>query len=233
MKRFYKSVDVAARDGGFAVELDGKAMRTPGQAPLTLPTRALAEDVAGEWASVSEIIKPETMLFTKLSNTAIDRGGPLHAGIVAELARFADSDLVCYRMKRPKRLALLQSEHWDPVLSWLQEACGISLTTTFGLIDHDQPPSSLEAIAEILKVLSPFELVAVHALTTNTGSVSIALAHAFGPLTADAAWAAAIVDETFQMNEWGEDADALEVLSKKRKEFLAASHFWTIVRNDI
>ena len=42
MKRFYKEVAVAPRDGGFAVLLDGRPVKTPAQNGLVLPIEALA-----------------------------------------------------------------------------------------------------------------------------------------------------------------------------------------------
>lgn len=233
MKRFYKAVDIAAEAGGFAVQLDGRAMRTPGKELLCLPTKALAEVVAQEWANAGEVIIPDHMVFTRLSNTAIDRGGPLQGAIAAELTGFADTDLICYRASHPERLAVMQAKHWDPLLAWMKSDYAITLTATTGLIGHNQPPGALKAIGQKLAELTAFEITAMHGLTTTTGSVSIAFAHGFGPLSADDAWAAATVDDTFQMSEWGEDAEAVDALSQKRKDFLAASRFWAIVRNDI
>mgnify|MGYP002781349354 FL=1 len=48
MKRFWKEAGVAADDAGFAIHLDGRAVRTPARAPLLVPSRPLAEAIAAE-----------------------------------------------------------------------------------------------------------------------------------------------------------------------------------------
>lgn len=233
MKRFYKAASIAPLNDGFCVMLDDKAMRSPGGKTLCVPTHALAVAIAAEWNAVEETVDPQALQFTKYSNTAIDRGGPLREEIIAELTKFAQTDLVCYRAVHPERLAVSQSALWDPILQWMHECKGIALTSTTALLGHDQPPSALNAVAAHLDRLTAFELTALYNMATVTGSVSIAFARAFGCLDDAQAWAAATVDDAFQLREWGEDGEAMAALFIKEKDFLAASAFWTSLRLDI
>ncbi len=84
MKRFYKQAAAAAAEGGFEVQLDGRAVRTPGRALLLLPTRPLAEAVAAEWAAQEAQVRTQDMALMSLSCTALDLVRPHRAAVVAE-----------------------------------------------------------------------------------------------------------------------------------------------------
>ena len=221
-RRFYKDVAVT-EDLGIA--LDGRVVKTPLKAPLRLPTRALAEAVAGEWAGQEAEIKPATMILTKLANTAIDRVGPGRARIEAEVLDYAGSDLVCYRADRPPDLVQRHVMHWDPVIDWARMALDAPFEVTVGVIHKPQPEAALAAYALALKDLSDFELAASYTLMTLTGSALIAMMLARGATPPEAAWLMAHVDEDYQIEQWGQDAEARARRAARYAEFMACCRF--------
>jgi chaperone required for assembly of F1-ATPase len=228
-KRFYQSASAAEQKaGGFAVTLDGRSVKTPAGRPLVLPTRALAEAVAGEWNAQGETIDPASLPLTKLANTAIDGVVDRHAEVADQILNYAATDLVCYRAAYPEELAAMQAKAWDPVLSWAEERYGAPLFAGTGIAHIAQPEASLAALGGAIAPLSPFKLAALHVMTALTGSALIALAHSDGHLDADAAWAAAHIDETWQTQQWGEDFEAAERLGARLAEFRNASRFYSL-----
>lgn len=223
-KRFYATATAEARDGGFALLLDGRPARTPGRRSLAVPSQALAEAVAGEWQTQGAEIDPRTMPLTRLVNSALDGVAEQRTAVVHDLVRYAGSDLICYRADGPDRLVAAQAAAWDPILTWAREALGARFVLAEGVMHVPQPEPALAALrARIEGLPSAFALAGLHVMTTLTGSVLIALAHAVGPLGAEEAWDAAHVDETYQESVWGEDQEALERRSARRTDFLAAS----------
>jgi len=223
-KRFYK--DVAVRDegnGAASLLLDGKPVRTPGKAALTLPTHALAEAVAEEWLAQGERIDPSTMPLTKLANSAIDGVRGREQAVIDDIAKYAGSDLLCYRAEGPKALVASQTMHWDPVLAWAKATFDAPLTLTEGVVHVAQPEASLDRIGQALEGLDAFKLAALHVMTTLTGSALLALAVAKGKLTPEEAWRAAHVDEDFQISQWGEDVEAAKRRAHRRRDFAAAA----------
>jgi chaperone required for assembly of F1-ATPase len=223
-KRFYKETSVGEGEAGFAVLLDGKPVRTPAQRALALPTRALAQAVAAEWAEQSETIDPANMPLTKLANVAIDRVEAERQAIVDEIAKYAGTDLVCYRASEPAGLAAAQRAAWDPVLDWAGDALGARFRCAEGMTHVAQSGEAIAAVrAEVAKFHSTFALAALASATALAGSALIALALARGKLSADVAWAAAHVDEDWNTARWGEDAEATARRAFRRAEFDAAA----------
>src|SRR5260221_11384148 len=70
-KRFYASAGIAEADGGFAVTLDGRPIRTPSGRPVIAPTRGIAEAIAAEWNAQTETIDPLNMPLTRLANSVV------------------------------------------------------------------------------------------------------------------------------------------------------------------
>ena len=208
MKRAYKTVVANRHDGGWGVALDGKPMRTPGKNPLTLPSEALAAAIAAEWDAQREEIHPATMPLTRLAATAIDRTPPQRALIVAETANYADTDLVCYRADHPPALMARQHAVWQKLIDWAARRYGAALAVTSGIVPARQPPATLGAFAAIVAAQDEFRLTALHNLTASCGSLVIALALFEGRLDADSAFEASQLDETFQIEAWGEDSEA-------------------------
>ena len=228
-KRFYE--EVAAKDeggGGASLLLDGKPVRTPGKAPLTLPSRALAEAVASEWRAQGERIDPSTMPLTRLANSAIDGVAGREQAVIDDIARHAASDLLCYRAEGPKALVEAQSAHWDKVLDWARMELKAPLVLAQGVVHVAQPEASLARIRRALDGLDALRLAALHVMTALTGSALLALAVLRGKLTPEQAWKAAHVDEDFQISQWGEDAEAATRRENRWRDFAAAAHALTL-----
>jgi chaperone required for assembly of F1-ATPase len=229
-KRFYRAVSVDGAAPAFRVLLDGKPMRTPAKRELALPTRPLAEAVAAEWEAQGEHIDPRTMPLTRLANSALDGAAGREAEVGADIARYAASDLLCYRAEAPAELARRQAEAWDPVLAWARSALGADLVVGGGIVPVAQPAAAVAAIERALAGLDAFALTAYHVMTTLMGSALLALAHAGGRLGVGEAWAAAHVDEDWQIAQWGWDAEAEERRGSRWAEMQAASRLLALLQ---
>jgi chaperone required for assembly of F1-ATPase len=228
-KRFYKEAGVEEQDGAFHLVLDGRTARTPGRNPLAVPDRGLAEALAQEWGGQGAEIDPATMPVTRLVNSAIDGVSTRRQEVVDDLVRFAGSDLICYRAGEPSRLVAAQDAAWNPVLDWARDEHGARFILSEGVMHVAQPETAIAAIrAAIEGVRSPFALAALHVMTTLTGSVLIALAHALGVLDSEQAWDAAHVDERYQESVWGEDEDAMARRRNRKADFEAASRVFRL-----
>jgi chaperone required for assembly of F1-ATPase len=219
VRRFYKEVSII--DG--AILLDGRPVRTPARASLTLPTAALAEAVAAEWQMQGEEIEPRTMPLTGLSNAAIDRVAPNPAAFAGPLAAYAESDLLCYRADAPAELIARQAEAWDPLLDWARTRFDITFVVTSGIVHAPQPAATIARLDEALRARSPFALAAMSPLITIGGSLVTALALAEDAIDADRAFDVTHLDELWQAERWGEDKLALESRASRRRDFMAAA----------
>jgi chaperone required for assembly of F1-ATPase len=225
-KRFYRDVSVMGEDSaGYSVLLDGKAIRTPASAGFAVPTRALAEAVAEEWRVQGEKIRPETMMLTKLANTAIDRIGPDRRAAVEQVLAFAKSDLVCYRAPGPDALVRRQMETWDALVEWARDCFGAHLICAEGLGFVSQTPEALAAFERAIAAKNDFALAGLHAAAILTGSAVIALALAEERLSSDEAFAAAELDEIYQAEKWGKDEEALRHSRNKASELSEIASF--------
>lgn len=229
-KRFYKAVTHAPADGqGFAIKLDGRAVRTPAKHLLQLPTAALAAAVAAEWAAQGERIDPATMPLTRLVNSALDGVAVHSAEVAADIVKFAASDLTCYRAEAPRELVQRQHERWDPVLEWAANRLGHRFAVGQGVIPLRQSKAALASLAEAIRPLSPLALAALHTMTTLTGSALLAFAHFERHISAHEAWCAAHVDEDWQISQWGEDAEAHARRAHRWADMQAASRLLTLL----
>ena len=228
MKRFYETVDVAPGDGGTAVHLDGRPARTPRERPLALPSRALAEAVAREWSGQGADIDLSAMRLTRLANTAIDRVADDREAVISEILRYGETDLVCYRADRPADLRRAQCAAWDPLVAWMRERHGVVLDVTDGILPVPQPPGSLARIRELVAVQRDFPLTATHALAGICGSVVLALALAWGRISAAEAWEASRLDENRQLETWGRDGEAEARGAELRADLEAAAAFMAL-----
>jgi chaperone required for assembly of F1-ATPase len=231
-KRFYKDVTVEPGDGGFAVLLDGRAVRTPKKLHLIVPTRALADAIAEEWAAQDMHIDPATMPLSRLAITALDGVAGNAAVVAGDIVTFAGSDLLCYRAESPEALQRLQAEAWDPILRWAQEALGAHFALAAGVMPVTQSQETLDRVAAAVAPFSAMALTCLHVMTTLTGSALLALARAKGALSAEAAWAAAHVDEDWQISQWGVDVEAAERRERRQEEMMAASRFLDLLDAD-
>lgn len=229
MKRFWKDAAAIPVAGGNDIHLDGKPVRTPGRVPLTLPSPALAEAVADEWRQVGETIDPRAMPLTGLSNAAIDRIAPDPATFAAGLAKYGESDLLCYRADHPLELQLRQQAAWDPLLDWARTRYGIDPVTTTGVMHRAQSPETVAKLADAVAALSPFQLAALSPLVTVTGSLIAALALVEGAATPEDIWSAANLDEDWQAEHWGEDELARKARDTRRADFDAGARFLSLL----
>lgn len=225
MKRFWKEATANRRDGGWRIELDGRPLRTPAKAELMLPTEALAEAVAREWAEAAETVDPRAMPLTGLANAAIDRVAPDTEAFAGVLAKYGESDLLCYRAEAPVVLAEREAAEWDPLLAWARRRFDVDFRVIAGITHVPQPEATVTRLAHAVATLDPFHLAALSPLVTVGGSLVAALAVAEGAVTADKAWQAVTVDERWQAEKWGADAEAKAALDNHRRDFMAAASF--------
>ena len=227
-RRFYDAVTVGEAEGGHAVLLDGKPVRTPAKSAFLLPGAALAERVAGEWRAQVGLIDPTTMPLTRLANSAIDGVARTLDATVAEVAKFAESDLVCYRAGEPVALVEAQAAAWDPILAFARERLGARFTCAQGIVFVEQPEGARRAVAAAVARIAQgpagaLRLAALSVATSLMGSVLLALAVADGRLTPEEAWSAAHVDEDFQARFWGADAEAQSRRERRWRDMEAAA----------
>ena len=225
MKRVYKEVTTRPAAEGWGIALDGRPMRTPGRNDLVVPSAALARAIAAEWEAQEEEIRPATMPLTRLAATAIDRTAPQRERVIGETANYAGTDLLCYRAGHPPALAARQSEAWQPLIDWATLRYDAALAVTSGVIPTTQSPAALRAFAAAVAAQDDFRLTALHTLTAACGSLVIALALLEGRLDAEAAFAASQLDESFQIEAWGEDSEAAARRRALAADISAAARF--------
>lgn len=225
MKRFWKEVEVEKTDGGFEIRLDGKPVRTPAREPLAVPAQALAEAIAEEWRAAGEEVDPRAMPLTGIANAAIDRVAPGREAFARGLAHYAETDLACYRSEWPPELVERQARAWDTLLAWARRRYDVDFATTSGLMHVPQQPATVERLAHAVAALDPFQLAGLSPLVTVGGSLVAALAVLEKAMSAEAAWDAVSIDERWQLEQWGSDAEAEAALGNRRRDFLAAAKF--------
>jgi len=233
MKRFWSEVSVEAGGSGFAIRLDRRPLRTPAKAPCLLPTRALAEAVAAEWAAVEGVVDPAAMALTRAANSAIDRVITESAAVAAIIAGYGEADLVCYRAPHPHALARRQAEAWNPLLAWADEALGARLVSVEGVVHVAQSPESLARLDAAVRAHGPWELTALHDLVSLSGSLVIGLAVSRGRLDAATAWLLSRIDEDWQIEEWGADDEATALAERRRADFANAARLLELVRTQV
>ncbi|HLI13277.1 MAG TPA: ATP12 family protein [Alphaproteobacteria bacterium] len=228
-KRVYDRVEVAQEADGYGILLDGKPLRTPAKAPLRVPGRRLAEAIAAEWAAQGAELDPAAMPLTRLAGSAIDLVGPNRPEIVSRTAAYAATDLLCYRAEAPPELVERQDAAWQPILDWLAQRYGAVLRVTQGIMAVEQPAEALTALRSPVEAADNLRLTALAALAAACGSLAIALGVAEGRLDAEAAWALSQLDETYQIEQWGEDAEAASRRAALRAEIAAAAQFLALL----
>ena len=222
-KRFYQEVAAVDTADGFVIQLDGRPVRTPGKARLVLPSRNAAELVVAEFAAQQEVIDPVSMPVLRIVNSAIDGVAPDMSAVLEDIIRYSGSDLVCYRSDAPQALVARQAAAWDPVLGWARSALGAQFYLAEGVMHVTQPQGSLDAVGAWLRQRqNPFWLASIHVLTTLTGSALLALAVEADALSSDEIWAAAHVDEDWNIEKWGEDDEAVARRQSRYHDFSAA-----------
>ncbi|MEH2486166.1 ATP12 family chaperone protein [Bradyrhizobium sp. AZCC 2230] len=220
-KRFYKEVGVAEAEGGFAITLDGKPIRTPSSRQVVIPARALADAVAAEWAAQGEALDPVTMPLTRIANSVVEGVVDRVELVTDDLAKYLETDLLFYRAGHPEGLVAREAAQWDPVLFWAAEALGAHFILSEGIMHVKQPDGALRAARAALPG-DAWSVAALHVVTTLTGSALLALALAHGVRDAGEVWAAAHVDEDWNIDQWGVDEEAAARRATRLRDFDAA-----------
>lgn len=228
MKRFYEKVSVEPQDGGYAVHLDGRAVKTPAKRHALSPNRAMAEAVAAEWMAQRDKVNPASMPLGKLLYTALDKVDSRRDEVITELVGYAKADMLCYPCDFPADLVQKQKELWLPLLTWVREQHGLDFITTTSIAHIDQDEVLLEKLRKILGKLDSFRLTAFHNVTGLCSSVCIGLNVLGNNISIEQAWAAAQLDEDFQIEKWGEDDEAKLRTTNMKTDLDAAALFLTL-----
>jgi len=229
VKRFYKSAGVTETPEGFGVALDGKPVRTPAKRPLMVPTRALAEAIAREWLAQGKTVDPNGLPLTRLASIALDLVAPRREAVVAEVAKYAATDLVCYRADQPPELAERQHAAWQPLVDWASLRFDAPLTVTAGILPLPQPPASLKALEIAVAAYDTHRLAALHLATAACGSLVVALALIEGRIDAEAAFASAELDQSYEIERWGEDVEQAKRRQGVKEDIALAARFISLL----
>jgi chaperone required for assembly of F1-ATPase len=225
MKRFWNSAAVVAEKGGWGIALDGKPVRTPAGKPLLVPAGPLANAIAGEWNACRETVNPRELPLTGLANVAIDQVSPDREAFACRIARYAESDLLCYRAQTPRALAERQAESWDKLLSWARRQFDVAFATTSGTVHVRQPDATVRRLTHAVQSLDAFHLAGLAPLVTIGGSLVAGLAVLEGAYSPEQAWEAVSIDEQWQLDQWGADAEAQATLEARRRGFFDSARF--------
>jgi chaperone required for assembly of F1-ATPase len=225
MKRFWKTAEAVADDGGWAIRLDGRAVRTPSRVALVVPGAALARTITAEWDAQGDEVDPRLMPMTGFANATIDRVLPALGDFRGQVAAYAASDLFCYRADEPEELVARQQTQWGPLLDWAADHYGIDFAVTAGIVPVDQPALTLAALRGAVEAIDPWLLAGAATITQIGGSLVGMLAHLAGAVPAEALFDVVSLDELWQIEQWGEDWEAAERLAIRRADFLNAARY--------
>lgn len=225
MKRFWSDAATVAVDDGYAIELDGRRLKTPARVDLVVSNEMLADAIAQEWHDCAETVDPRAMPLTGLANAAIDRVTTDRDRFAADLAAYGESDLTCYRADGPDALVAQQAQHWDALLGWARRRYDVDFATCTGIMHVAQPEATVKRLAHEVAALDAFRLAGLSPLVTIGGSLIAALAVLERAVTPEAAWEAVSLDDRWQIEQWGADDEAVKSLDNRRRDFLAAARF--------
>lgn len=229
-RRFYRTVEVAARDGGFAILLDGKPARTPAQGPFLSPTRGLADAIAAEWDVQEKTIEPLSMPLWVLVSSALYDVVQARERVLENVAGFARTDLLCYRATHPADLIALQRERWQPLLDWAAREFDAPLKVMDGVIFEDQPEPAMAALHKAVASHDDHGLAALSHATRALGSLVLALALVRGRIAGVEAIELSLLDELYQIEKWGDDPEAHARRAEIHAEVLAAERFLALTK---
>lgn len=231
LRRFYKAATLGELSGGFTVLLDGKQLKTPAGAPLVLAGRRLAEALVAEWEAQEGDIRPGRMPLMRLVSTAIDRVAVQRDPVVEEIAGYGGTDLLCYRVERPTELSRRQLALWQPLVDWATLHYDAPLSVTTGILPLAQPPAALAALRAAVGQLDSFALTGLHGAVTSGGSLILGLALLEGRVDAEVACEAAQLEETWQIEHWGEDEEMSRRRAAVRADIAAVARFLDLLRD--
>jgi chaperone required for assembly of F1-ATPase len=227
-KRFWSSVVTERREDEHVVLLDGRLVKTPAKATLSVPTQAMAEAIAAEWDAQSDKIDPRTMPTTRSANAALDKVKPQRLEVAALISAYGEDDFLCYRAPAPQELIERQNQAWDPLLAWAAKALDSPLQTVEGVMHVEQPANSVINLTACVTVQTPFQLAALHDLVSMSGSLVIGLAAQAGAFEIDDLWTWSRLDELWQIEHWGQDDEAHATAGIKCQSFLHAYRFYKL-----
>lgn len=230
-KRFWKTAQVAEMDGSWAVLLDERELRTPAKAPLRLKTQRLAEAVAAEWDAQSETVDPNRMPVTRSANAAIDKLSEQRNEVIALLAAYGETDLLCYRAATPQELRDRQAMQWDPVIEWAEERFRVLIQVGVGVMHVPQSAETVANLAQPMNEFCDFSLAAFHDLVGISGSIMIALAVVEGFISPEKGWELSRLDESWQEEKWGVDEEARALSDSKKNDFLKAMEIFLLANS--
>lgn len=230
MRRFWKEVTVEQNAYGLAIRLDGRPVKTPLRAELSVPTKRLADAVIAEWQAVAEKIDPAAMPMTGFANAAIDRISPERETFVDAITAYGETDLFCYRAEAGEPLAARQAEVWEPWLDWARARYDIAFNIVVGIMPQPQPPETVARLKAAVAVRGTFELAGMAKLAHLSGSLVATLALVEQAGTAQELWAASCLDEIWQEELWGEDYFATKNRNDREAEFMQAARFLDLLR---
>ena len=232
MRRFYSSAEVAADEGGFRVLLDGRPVRTPARLPLVVPSRGLAGGIAEEWLAQGSTVDLRSLKLTRLASIALDLVAPRRNAVIEEVAKYAATDLVCYRAEAPAELVERQQADWQPLVDWATLRFDAPLTVTAGILPAQQPAPTLQALRNATAAYDTHRLAALHFATATLGSLIVALALIEGRLDAQAAFAVAELEQSFEIKRWGEDPEQTRRRAELREDVELAERFVRLLASD-
>ena len=231
MKRFWTTAIAQERDDQATILLDGRPMRLPGGPVLTLPAGPLANAIAQEWQDAGDTILPEALPLTRLAGTVQTRIAPDPGPTIDAIARYGETDLLCYRAPAPPALAARQALLWQPWLEWAASHLDARLTAHAGIMHHPQPPHALAMLHKAVAASTPWRLAGLGIAAPALGSLVLGLALAERRISPEDAHALALLDELFEAETWGSDAEAEARRTHIRQDIVDASRFMALAES--
>lgn len=229
MKRVYKQVSWVTNNDRFEVQLDGRQLKSPAKNILLIPTQKMAEAIADEWDAVEDTVDPAAMPTFSLAVTVIDRVSPQRSDLVAEMVRYGMNDLLCYREDTDVTLAAHQTEKWDEWLEWGQKQFSFEFEVTTGIMPITQNTTNIPKLEKAISALDDWQLGVLVRAASLGGSLILGLAFVQGALDAKTLLELSFLDEIYQGEKWGEDAEAVQRLENIQAELNAAHDFLALL----
>jgi chaperone required for assembly of F1-ATPase len=236
LKRFWDNASVRRTGSGHEILLDNRPMRLPSGTPLLVHPPRLADAIAREWqeaggAKGGEMSFADTPL-TRLAGTAQERIAPNPDAVVDAIARYGETDLLCYRADSPRELVHRQAQRWQPWLDWAALTYDAPLRVTTGVSHVRQHHDSISALRHAVRQQDCDVLAGLGIAVPALGSLVLGLALAAGALDADTAFSLSVLDELFQAEQWGEDAEAVARRASVAADVALAARYIDLTRGD-
>ncbi len=230
MKRFWKEVSIVEAEDGWRVLLDGRALKTVGGRPQVLPTEALARAMAEEWAAQGEEVDPGLFIYRDLADFALDVIAPARTEQIADLLRYAETDTLCYRAEPDEHLHGRQNEVWEPLLKAAEQRYDVHFERVAGVLHRPQPEATLRRLQSVLEAQDDFALSSLKTMASLAASLTLALTALDAGTAAEELWDAANLEEDWQAELWGKDAEAMERRARRLNAFASAAEFLRLSR---